>query len=296
MLALAEPDRASFVELNRTRLRLWEWGDPSDPPLVLVHGAYDHGRMFDGIAPRLAALGYHTVAIDLRGHGDSGRLPSGQAWVAMNLDLGLLARHLGSPVRFLGHSFGGGQAVSAAGIFPDDVAWVVSIDGLGPPATAFENADFAAMAASGFDSAERLWAKGPREYVSLEDMASRRRRINVRMSEEWAAHLVAHGAAPGPGGGWRWKFDPMFAVGLPGPFNREMLLTEYRVVRCPVLVLTGTEPDTWSDLDATERAVRLGCIADVRHHEVPGTGHYIHLEDPAAVVAHVAAFAQEVGP
>src|SRR5438552_2485023 len=136
-----EPDRATFVDVNRTRLRLWCWGDPDAPAVIMVHGAFDHGRMFDGIAPRIAELGFHAVAVDLRGHGDSAPLWSGNTWLAMNLDLGILARYLDAPVRFIGHSFGGGQAVCVAAAFPDEVKWVVSIDGLGPPAAAFEVRD-----------------------------------------------------------------------------------------------------------------------------------------------------------
>src|SRR5947209_974001 len=163
-MELGQPDRATFVDVNRTRLRLWCWGDPSAPPVVMVHGAFDHGRMFDELAPRIAALGYHAVAVDLRGHGDSGPLWSGNAWLAMNLDLGMLARHLGAPVRYIGHSFGGGQALCAAAAFPDDVEWVVSIDGLGPPAAAFEEIAPTELATKAFDAIERLWERGPRQH------------------------------------------------------------------------------------------------------------------------------------
>ncbi len=124
---------------------------------------------------------------------------------------------------------------------------------------------------------------------------SRRRRINIRMSEEWAVHLVRHGSHPGPTGGWVWKADPMFGVGLPGPFDRDLLLAEYRHVKCPVLVLTGTEPDTWSDLAPEERSARLGVLADAQHVEVEGAGHYVHLEQPDAVIEHIEGFVTGVG-
>src|SRR5689334_8828060 len=132
-MQLAEPDRAVFYELNRTRLRAWEWGDLDSPPVLMLHGGFDHGRMFDELAPRVAALGYHVTAIDSRGHGDSGRLTSGTTWQTHILDLALLARELGPPVGVVAHSMGGGQALSLAGAFPELVRWVVNIDGLGPP-------------------------------------------------------------------------------------------------------------------------------------------------------------------
>jgi pimeloyl-ACP methyl ester carboxylesterase len=296
MLGLREPDRATFADVDRTRLRLWQWGDPADPVVLLVHGAFDHGRMFDEIAPRIAALGHHAVAVDLRGHGDSGRLHSGNAWLAMNLDLAILARHLGAPVGIVGHSFGGGQSLCVAAAFPELVRWVVTIDGLGPPAAAFERRDPVEFTTSAFEAMERVWDRGPRQYPSREDMVARRRAINVRMSEPWAVHLVEHGSRPGRDGGYEWKFDPMFTVGLGGPFGEAMLLAEYALVRCPVLVLSGTEPDTWNDLLPAERATRMAAIGDTRHHEVEHAGHYVHLEQPDAVLEHVRTFVAEVGP
>ena len=292
---LKRPDRATFADVNRTRLRLWEWGDPQAPAVVLVHGAFDHGRMFDDLAPRIAALGYHAVAVDMRGHGDSAPLWSGNTWLAMNLDLGMLARHLGSPIGFIGHSFGGGQALCAAAAFPSDVRWVVSIDGLGPPHAAFETRDPVETVTGALDAITRVWDHGRRQYPSREDMAARRRKINVRMTDEWAAHLVEHGARPGRDGGYEWKFDPMFNIGLGGPFTPAMLLAEYREIECPVLVLTGTEPDTWNDLTPEERDERIAVIGDCRHELIEDAGHYVHLEQPEAVVDHITRFLAEVG-
>src|SRR5689334_3348147 len=114
-----QPDRALFYDVNRTSLRVWEWGNVGDSVVLFIHGGFDHGRMFDGIAPRVAGLGHHAVAVDTRGHGDSGRLTSGTTWLTQVLDLALLARELGAPVGLVGHSMGGGLALSIAGAFPE---------------------------------------------------------------------------------------------------------------------------------------------------------------------------------
>jgi pimeloyl-ACP methyl ester carboxylesterase len=291
-----EPDRSGFVELNRTRLRVWDWGSPSAPPVICVHGAYDHGRMWDGIAPDLAALGYRVVAPDLRGHGDSGRLSSGAAWAASALDLGLLARHLGPPVGLVGHSFGGGQALYVAGMWPEVVRWVVNLDGLGPlPAALTPPDDLAAVTADLLAGAERVLSRPPRVHPSAESLVARRRAVNVRMPEEWLEHLVRHGTRPAEGG-LVWKADPMFGVGLPAAFDLEALHAEHEAVVAPVLALTGGEHDTWSEMTPEELEQRLTHLPTARHHVVEGAGHYVHLERPDAVVAEIAAFVREVGP
>jgi pimeloyl-ACP methyl ester carboxylesterase len=285
-LTLAEPDRARLVDLGRTTLRLWEWGDPANPPVVLVHGGWDHGRMWDGIAPAVAARGFHAVAVDLRGHGDSGRLgDSGACWLAWNLDLATLIHDLGAPAGLVGHSMGGGQVLSVASAFPELVSWVLNLDGLGPGPEMMIVQDHAAHAAQWLADAEAVWSKPQREYASLEDLARRRTELNIRLPYEWALHLAIHGAKRGPGGGYIWKSDPVMRIGGPGLFGEEGLRAGYLRIRCPVAVLTGEEPDTWGDLPLEIAAARVACIREGTLTTVPGAGHYLHIERPDAVLA-----------
>ncbi|HEX7166800.1 MAG TPA: alpha/beta hydrolase [Acidimicrobiales bacterium] len=290
-----EPARASFVEVNRVRLRLWEWGEEDAPAIVCVHGAHDHGRMWDGFAPLVAQLGYRVVAPDLRGHGDSGRLSSGAMWMASALDLGLLARHLGPPVAIIGHSFGGGQALYAAAVWPELFRWVVNIDGLGPPPEAFEERDLVEAATASVANALRVLTTPRRTYPTMEDMVERRQRVNVRLPAEWTEHLVRHGAKETEGG-WEWKADPFFMVGFPGPFDLEFMEAEHEIVTVPVLALTGAEHDTWSEMTAEQTEARLAHLPTARHQVIEGAGHYIHIEQPAAVLAAIESFIAEVAP
>lgn len=293
---IPEPDRADLVDLDRTTLRTWGWGDPADPLVLCLHGAYDHGRMFDGVAPRVAELGYHVVAVDLRGHGDSGPLDTGFAWTLLHLDLALLIKHLGgAPVGFVAHSFGGGQAIGVAGAFPELVRWVVNIDGLGPPADSMLPPDELSEAVQqSFVRTDRALLSPRRPWGSLEEMAAYRGRNNPRLPADWVMHLVRHGAREVEGG-WVWKADPMFGIGTPSEFNVAMLEAEMRRVECPVLVLTGDQEDTWREHDDEELEVRTSWLR-ARLEVVAGTGHYVHIEDPDATVAHLASFVAEVGP
>ena len=291
---LPSPDRAGFVDLGRMRLRVWEWGDEAAPPVICIHGAYDHGRMWDGFAPHLVDLGYRVLAPDVRGHGDSGRLSSGHIFAATALDLALLARAAGPSVGLVGHSFGGGVALMVAGVWPELVRWVVDLDGLGPPPAAFEEGDLAEAATRGLAAAERAGGASPRVYASRAEMVERRAAVNVRLPRPWVEHLVRHGSREVEGG-FVWKADPYFSVGLPSPFGPGYIEAEHELVRCPVLVLTGGEHDTWSDLSPAEIDDRLSHLAVVRHEVVEGAGHYVHVEQPAAVVEAVRAFLAEVG-
>ena len=71
----SEPTQ-KFVPSQRIPISYWDWGNEGGPPLVLVHGGKDHARQWDRIAQALRD-DYHVVALDLRGHGDSGWSPGG---------------------------------------------------------------------------------------------------------------------------------------------------------------------------------------------------------------------------
>src|SRR5213595_870589 len=65
------PDRQRWVNDFGVRLRVSEWGDADDPPLLLAHGGFDFAGTFDVFAPLLARAGWRVVCWDQRGHGDS---------------------------------------------------------------------------------------------------------------------------------------------------------------------------------------------------------------------------------
>ena len=289
-----EPDRAGYVEVNRTRLRVWEWGDPGAPAVICAHGAHDHGRMWDGLAPLVASRGRRVVVPDLRGFGDSGHNHSLNFWATSAVDLALLARGLDPPVGWFGHSYGARLVLYVAGVWPELARWVVSIDGFGPPNSVLDQGDPAEGARRGLDGAVRAVSSPLRTYDSLEDMVRRRMQVNTRLPPAWAKHLVSHGSlAAGQRRGW--KADPLYGLGLPGALSAERHNAENAMLRCPLLVLTGGEHDTWGELSPEEKAERLSHLPTARHVLVPGAGHYVHIEQPDAVMAAFDGFLADAG-
>lgn len=292
-----EPDRAELVDLGRSTWRLWSWGDPTDPPVLLLHGGFDHGRMFDDLAPRIAALGRHAVAVDLRGHGDTSPADTGLTWTMQLADLAQVADRLGGRVGIVAHSFGAGLAAGLAGCCPERVGWLVCLDGLGPPASALTAPGAGDVLR---DAVRRDFAKADkdlfeprRRWDTLEEMAARRAQSNARIGDAWALHLASHGARAVEGG-WEWKADPRFSAAVPSDFDVEMLEVEMRMVQCPALVLLGSEPDTWRDLTPEEEDERAAWLR-ARVVRVPDAGHYVHLEQPDIVVDELRSFLAEVG-
>jgi len=100
----------------------------SRPAIVFVHGAANSSRVWEFWQQDVAARGWASYALDLRGHGDSGPAELGATSMADYADdVERLVRQLARPPVLVGWSMGGLAALMAAargGV----AAWV----GLGP--------------------------------------------------------------------------------------------------------------------------------------------------------------------
>jgi len=120
------------VEVNGTRLFYQQAGN--GPDVVLVHAVTSNQAvwLFSGLTDALAA-DYRVTTYDLRGHGGSGRPPTGYTSAVMADDLLALHAALGlGPAVLVGHSFGGVTAMHAAVVAPAAVAGVVLSDSFFP--------------------------------------------------------------------------------------------------------------------------------------------------------------------
>jgi len=65
------------VHIHGFRHRVLEWDGGDSTTLLCLHGFLDLAWSWFAVAPKLAAAGFHVVAPDLRGHGDSDRVGPG---------------------------------------------------------------------------------------------------------------------------------------------------------------------------------------------------------------------------
>ena len=80
------------------------------PPALLLHGFPDSLRLWEAVAPRIAAAGFQVIAPDLRGFGESDA-PVGRRHYAIDRLLGdvtglLRALDVPGPVHVVGHDWG----------------------------------------------------------------------------------------------------------------------------------------------------------------------------------------------
>lgn len=93
------------------------WGDPGAPLIVLLHGGGQTRHAWKNTGKLLGDLGYHCVAPDARGHGDSDWAPDGAySQNVMVEDLRCIVAALGARrAALVGASIGGGVSLVAVG-------------------------------------------------------------------------------------------------------------------------------------------------------------------------------------
>lgn len=104
-------------------LALEEWGAPGSPRVVCLHGVRNHGRHFAPLAAELA--GYHVVALDLLGHGNSSFEPPWNIDAHVDAIVGTVGARESV---LIGHSFGGRLAFELTARAPKLVPKLVLLD------------------------------------------------------------------------------------------------------------------------------------------------------------------------
>ena len=65
-----------FIDCRGLKVRVVEWPGPTDQTILLHHGFLDQARSWDLVAEALAER-CRVIAVDARGHGDSGWIGKG---------------------------------------------------------------------------------------------------------------------------------------------------------------------------------------------------------------------------
>jgi pimeloyl-ACP methyl ester carboxylesterase len=261
---------------QRLRLHYVDWGNGAKPPLLLVHGGRDHCRNWDWVASALREE-WHVIAPDLRGHGDSQWSTDGNYTMAGYIyDLAqLIHQQRLAPVTIIAHSLGGNVALRYAGIYPETVARLVAIEGLGPPPAwlAERAARTIAERMDAWIREERALAgRLPRRYASIAEALRRMQQENPHLTAEQARHLTVHGTNQNEDSTYSWKFDNYVRVWPPYDMTGREIQTLWGRITCPTLILYGKE--SWGGNPADDGRVvhfRNATVAGIE-----GAGHWLH--------------------
>jgi len=265
------------------RLHYLDWGRRGAPALLFLHGGCLTAHTWDLVCLALRA-DFHCLAVDQRGHGDSGWSPILDYGPDAHVrDLAGLIEQLGlkKPV-LIGQSLGGLNAMTYATQAAERLAGIVVVD-VGPDiqwSGAMRIANFV------------MDDPGP---GSVEDFVQRARAFNPRRDPRLLRYSLLHNLRRLSDGTWTWKYDRRGIS--PERFasvrrNLDQLRDATHAITCPVLVVRGAESDGFSDTDAARFAAAL---SDGRWVEVDDAGHTVQGDNPRELVRVLADFLGEIG-
>ncbi len=271
--------RDELVELGGIRFHYRDWPSArSDAPcLVLLHGYTGHARTWDAFAAAMQA-DYRVLALDQRGHGESGWAPDAQYGTsAMVADLQAFVAALGlQGFRLLGLSMGGIVSIAYAGLQPAQLEALVIVDiapEIAPAGLANIQAGVARSAV--FDSREAAF--------------ERARLDNPVPPPEHHRHRVDYSLMRTADGRWTFRYDP--ALRDPGVPRERLPVDEgwrrVAAIKVPTLLIRG-ENSNLLDRDIAQRMVDT--LPDGRLVEVAGAGHPVPLDQPDGFLQAVRTF------
>jgi pimeloyl-ACP methyl ester carboxylesterase len=249
---------------NGVTLRYEERGDPSAAAVVLLHGLTDSRQSYERLTALLPPR-IRTIAIDLRGHGDSDR--PGEYGIA---DMaGDVVRFLDAKgerrVTLVGHSMGSLVAREAARRGRDRVTRLVLI-GSG---VSFDNPAVRAFA-------EELRARGNDLDAAFVE-GFQRSTLHAPVPQRFFDGVMAASCSVPPVV-WRRAVDGILA------YDDARAL---EAIRVPTLLIWGAHDGITSRADQDRL---LSGIAGSYLVVYPDVGHAPHWERPAVVVADLLAF------
>ncbi|MEU2181922.1 alpha/beta fold hydrolase [Streptomyces thermolilacinus] len=271
--------RIDLTGADGVGLAAWEFAEPPKGPgddgtepgggVLLLHGLMGRAAHWAETA-RWLSQRYRAVALDQRGHGQSGKPAAGpytrEAYVA---DAAAAIEQLGlAPVTVIGHSMGALTAWQLAAERPDLVNAVVISD----------------MRASALGAAsQREWEEWfrnwPLPFATLADV-----RKWFGEDDPWVerpnpargdffAEVMAEAAD-----GWRPVFSPHQMLAARSTWVHDAHWDTLAQVRCPALVVRGLD----GELGRAEAHEMVRVLPEGQYAEVPDAGHYLHYDQPEA--------------
>jgi pimeloyl-ACP methyl ester carboxylesterase len=263
----------TMIEAQRLRLKgadgLWLVGDargnPRAPSVLLLHGGGQTRHSWGGTAELLASRGRYTLALDMRGHGESDWSRERRYTVAdFAADMFAVIETLEQPPVVVGASLGGMAALLGIGeAIAPRVSGIVLVD-ISPSIDK--------------DGAERIknWMLSrPDGFASLEEVADSVAEYTRNRSRERNLKGLEKNVRLGADGRYRWHWDPGFMSGGGGPSevsDQARLLRAAQRLALPSLLVRGQQSDVINLENAREF---LAAAPGAEFVDVAGAGHMV---------------------
>ena len=269
--------QSHFVVRDAVKLHHLDWGNQGRHPIVLVHGSRLHAHVWNHFSRRFSER-YHVIALDQRGHGDSGwAAQDGYQMENFYQDLRAVVEARGlARFTLIGHSLGGRVSMLFAHRHPELLERLVLVDITpGRPA----------VVARGEISDDDRTAPG--EFASSEDALAHLKRLMPRAPAPLVEESVTHGLRRTDNGRYTWKYDPAFLSGRRSRANTVDLWSAVKTIPTPTLLQYGSH----SNVVSPDLAARMGeTMPRCTVERIEGAGHGLFTDQPEAFAASVERF------
>ena len=266
------------VVVRHQRFHLLEWGDPSLPTLLFLHGGNQSAHSWDLVSLHLADR-FHIIAPDQRGHGDSEwARDADYSSHAMAADAhAILSQfNIDQPI-VIGHSMGGMNTLRLALEQPNLLDRLVLVD-VGP-----ELSDAGAKTIRNF-------VIDNREFDDLEDFIQNVQKYDPYRSREHIERTVKYNLLQRADGKYISKRDhgPRLATTQTQREQSDRFsLSDASSISQPTLVIRGAD----SNLFSPEAAQRFAeALPQGQLETVPDSGHNVHGQNTSGFLAALIPF------
>jgi pimeloyl-ACP methyl ester carboxylesterase len=284
---LPAPDRI-VLSLPRGAFHALAWGDAAAPPLLWLHGFPDHPPTAAPFLARLARLapGRRVIAPWLRGYAPS---PLGGPYDLETLAedvIAILSRIAGDGGRadMIGHDWGAAIAYRVCAVAPERVRRAVTL-ALPHPRTFLRALRRPAQLRRSwymllFQAPGAGWIARARGLALIDHLwRTWSPRFTLDGERRAELHACLEASLPAPLEYYRAMVRPLAAAAA-----RTRRLA--RPIATPLLQLHGADDGCILPPTDADRWLFVDRVLEV----VPNAGHFLHLEDPAAIAARVAAW------
>lgn len=285
--ANSRPDRSRTLEVRGLRFHVRCWPGTAAPLKLFLHGWLDLSATWQPVIDALPR-DWNIAAPDQRGFGLS-QAQGDTYWFYDYLgDLDGLLDQLSPdvPVDLIGHSMGSQVAALYAGVRPERIRRLVAMDGFYLPVQPPDRAPKQLRRWLGDLKQEPV----DHSYASLDELAARIAKRQPGLDEHGARFVAECWSRQGEDGRYRllgdWRHRQHGAL----LYRDEEAKAIFREVKAPTLLLDG-EKSHLANLGTGEfREQRLACFGNARQVTIPGAGHMLHFDAPAAAAEAIADF------
>ncbi len=243
------------------------WGDPSGPLVVLQHGGGQTRHAWRGAGEVLGQSGYHAIALDARGHGDSDWSSEGDyERETMIADLAAVLEQVGGgdPV-LVGASMGGNTSLAALGEGHVSGRGLVLVD-IAPR-----------IRSAGTKKIGAFMTQKPNGFDTLDEVADAIANYQPHRKRPRNLDGLAKNIRLGADGKYHWHWDPRYRR-RPSMDADEIRARTHRLEDCarnlsiPTLLVRGGLSDV---LDEEGAKAFLDLVPHAEYVNVTGAAHMV---------------------